>query len=496
MGAYNRVYGEPACGSQLLLGDILRRRWGFQGHVVSDCGAVDDFHQHHRVTENAMQSAALAVRNGCDLNCGCTYNDLGLAVRDGLLTEKDIDTALGRLLTTKFKLGLFDPSARVPFSGLSTRVVESPAHRALARQAATESIVLLKNAGATLPLRTDPRTLLVTGPNASSVDALVGNYSGISAQLLTLLEGIAERVDENTILEYRPGCPLVHEPRPGLNYTFGVAAAAEVVIAVLGVNWTLEGEEGDAVASMSGGDRATIELPAVQRAFLRELRQHSKKLVLILTGGAALAIPEEHALCDAVLQVWYPGCEGGRAVADILFGHASPSGKLPVTVPHATTDLPAFNDYSLRGRTYRFATKEPLYPFGFGLSYATVRYSDLKLSTTQLTPNASLEIEATIANASDRTVLETVQCYVQPPASWPDAPRATLVDFRKVPLAAKFSTQVKFTLPAAAFRQFNVRGEAVWVSGPYGIVVGAASPGPRAIALGAPAPAQATVQLL
>jgi beta-glucosidase len=495
MGAYNRVFGEPACGSRFLLVETLRQRWGFRGHVVSDCGAVDDFHQHHKVTGNAMESSALAVRNGCDLNCGCTYNDLGLAVREGLLTESEIDTALRRLLTTKFKLGLFDPPEQVPYARIPLSIVDSPAHRALARQAAVESIVLLKNTDGLLPLRSDPRTVLVTGPSASNVDSLVGNYSGVSAQLVTILEGITERVDHNTILEYRPGCPLLHQPPPTLNYTFGVAAAAEVVIAVMGLNWTLEGEEGDAVASLTGGDRKTIELPEVQRAFLRELRRHSKKLVLVLTGGSALAIPDEHELCDAVLQVWYPGCEGGRAVADVLFGDASPSGKLPVTVPRSTGDLPAFNDYALRGRTYRYAATEPLYPFGFGLSYGQLSYGGLTATVRALKEAEQVTVSTTLSNASDRAVLETVQCYLQPPAG-PDVPGAILVGFQKIPIAARAAVTVDFTLGAAELRQVNTAGERVWMPGEYGLVIGSASPGPRAVALGAPEPAIGRIRLL
>lgn len=496
MGAYNRVLGEPACASSFLLGKLLREQWGFQGHVVSDCGAIDDFHRHHGVTQSATESAALAVRRGCDLNCGCTYNELLLAVREGQISEATIDTSLRRLLATKFKLGLFDPPGTVSYAQLSTDIVDSPSHRSLALRAATESIVLLKNANGILPLRSDPATLLVAGPVATNVDALIGNYAGISSRLVTIMEGIAERVNENTILEYRAGCPMVHQPLGGLNYTFGVADAAEVTIAVLGLDPTLEGEEGDAVGSLTGGDRATIELPEVQRAFLRELRAHSKKLVLVLTGGSAIAIPEEHELCDAVLHVWYPGCEGGRAVAQVLFGDVSPSGKMPVTVPKRTADLPAFNDYHLRGRTYRFAELEPLYPFGFGLSYAKFSFGPLMLSAAKLTRGDGLRVRATVANTGTRLAQETVQCYLVPPASWPAAPKSTLVDFRKISVAANTASTVEFSLPTEAFMQFNAAGERVWATGSYQIVVGSASPGARAEALGAPRPASSSISLV
>lgn len=494
MGAYNRVLGEPACGSKLLLVDILRGRWGFTGHVVSDCGAIDDFYQHHKVTKTAAEAAALAVKRGCDLNCGCTYNDLVAAVDEGLITEADIDTSLRRLLATKFKLGMFDPPARVPFASTPIEIVDGPAHRAIARQAAVESIVLLKNAKNVLPLSGKAASMLIVGPTAANIPALLGNYYGVSSRLVTLMEGIVARAPEGCRVKYRVGCPLSQPGAPGVNYTFGAAAMSEVVIAVLGLDPSLEGEEGDTVASPVGGDRPRIELPDNQRAFLRELRQHSKTLILVLTGGSALAIPEEHELADAVLQVWYPGCEGGHALADVLFGDVSPSGKLPVTVPRRTEDLPAFNDYAMRGRTYRYANVEPLYPFGFGLSYAQLVYGPLVLNPSKLARNADLVARTNVINRGGKAVFETVQCYVVPPAA-PDAPKATLIAFRKVSIPAGGTVDVEFRVPASSLRQVNSAGEPVWQPGTYQIVVGSASPGPRAQALGAPAPAIASVEL-
>jgi beta-glucosidase len=496
MGAYNRVLGEPACASRFLLEQTLRGKWGFTGHVVSDCGAIDDFHRHHKITPSAAASAALAVRMGCDLNCGCTYNDLVVALDDGLIAEREIDVAVRRLLTTKFKLGMFDPPEEVSFSSLSTAIVDAPPHRALARQAAAESIVLLKNANATLPLRRDPATVLVVGPTAANLNAMLGNYAGVSSRIVTFVEGIAERLDENTILEYRVGCPLADEPPSALNYTFGTAAGVELVIAIVGLDPTLEGEEGDAVASHSGGDRATIELPRVQREFLRELRRHAKKLVLVVTSGSAVAIPDEHEYCDAVLYSWYPGCEGGHALADVLFGDVSPSGKLPVTVPRQTADLPAFSDYRMQGRTYRFAEIEPLYPFGFGLNYGRISYGPLELSASTLHEHETISASVLLQNTSARDLDDVVQCYVLPPRDLPETPRATLIDFKRVTLVSKSTTRVEFQLPAALFRQVKTDGQLAWVPGRYQLHLGSASPGARALALGAPAPATATVQLV
>lgn len=495
MGAYNRTLGEPCCASRRLLVDTLRGAWGFQGHVVSDCGAIDDIHLHHGVTRNAAESAALAVRLGCDLNCGCTYNDLIVAVRDGLITEAEIDTALRRLLATKFKLGLLDPQARVPWSQTSVSIVDGAAHRALARQAAAESIVLLKNNGI-LPLRRDPGSILLAGPTAASTAVLMGNYYGMSAKLVTFAEGLTERCAEGTRLVYRTGCPLSGPMAPGVNYTYGTAAENEITIAVLGLDHTLEGEEGDAVASSVGGDRAVIELPQVQRDFLRELRKHAKKLILVLTGGSAIAIPEEHELCDAVLHAWYPGCEGGHALAAVLFGDAAPSGKLPVTVPRRTADLPPFEDYAMRGRTYRFAEIEPLYPFGFGLGYTTLKYGSMVLSANSLATGQSVTVKAALTNTGKRAARETVQCYIVPPREWAQAPRAVLVDFKKVSLAAGATAAVEFELPADAFAQVDASGRRVHHPGSYSVVIASAAPSPRAQALGAPAPATAEIRLV
>jgi len=495
MGAYNRTLGEPCCGSRLLLGEILRGRWGFKGYIVSDCGAVDDFHRHHKVTRNAAESAALAVKSGCDLNCGCTYSELVQGVQDGLITESEIDVSLRRLLATKFKLGLFDPGERGLWSKIPSAGIDCAEHRQLARQAAVESIVLLKNNGI-LPLRQDHESILVVGPTAVSTSALLGNYHGFSSRLVSIAEGIMERAPEECRLEYRIGCPLSGRGLPGVNYTCVIAAENEVTIAVLGLDPSLEGEEGDAVASPTGGDRESIELPKVQSDFFAQLRQHARKLIVILTGGSPIAVPEVQDAADAILQVWYPGCEGGRAVADVLFGDVTPSGKMPVTVPCRTEDLPPFEDYAMRGRTYRFADIEPLYPFGFGLTYATLSYGLLSLSATHLVAGQKVVARVALSNSSNRTVAEIVQCYIRPPLTWPNAPKATLVDFQKIPVPANETAIVEFILPYHAFAQIDAAGESVSVPGVYEIIVGAASPGPRAVALGAPAPAYANIRLI
>jgi beta-glucosidase len=364
----------------------------------------------------------------------------------------------------------------------------------LARQSAAASIVLLKNNGL-LPLRRDHGSLLVCGPTAASTTALLGNYFGVSPRLVTIVEGVIGRVAEGCRVAYRTGCPLSSPMAPGVNYTYSTASENEVTIAVVGLDPSLEGEEGDTVASPTGGDRDAIELPAVQRDFLIELRKHAKKLVVVLTGGSAIAIPEVHDLADAVVLAWYPGCEGGEAVADVLFGEVNPSGKLPVTVPRRTADLPPFENYAMRGRTYRFAEIEPLYPFGFGLSYGGLTYGALRPGATQLAANEGLTVQVTLTNAGARPVEEAVQCYVQPPRELPEAPLATLVDFQKVAVPAGGAVEVTFKLPADAYAQGNAAGQRARAPGRDRVVVGSASPGPRAQALGAPAPATAEVTL-
>lgn len=495
MGAYNRVFGEPACASQKLLVEILRGEWGFNGHVVSDCGAIDDFHQHHKVTTNPAESAALAVKKGCDLNCGCTYHDLLVAVKEGLISEREIEVSLRRLLTTKFKLGLFDPQEKVRWSQTPVSIVDSPKHRTIARQAAAESIVLLKNNGI-LPLKKNPESLLITGPTAANVGALLGNYYGVSSQLVTFVEGISERCPEGVRTVYRAGCPLSQPQAPGVNYTYPTATETEITIAILGLDPSLEGEEGDTVASPTGGDRTSIELPGCQREFLAELRKHAKKLIVVLTGGSAIAIPEAHEFADAVLQVWYPGCEGGRALADVLWGDVPPSGKMPVTVPRCTTDLPAFEDYAMRGRTYRFAEIEPLYPFGFGLGYAKVSLDRIELSGGTLKSGESLRVRVKMENASAYHALETVQWYLQPPRAIAGAPVATLIGFRKISLAQNTTMEIEINFPPDIFHQVNEQGRHVWLPGRYTLVIGVASPGKRSEMLGAPKPVTAVVDLV
>jgi beta-glucosidase len=487
MGAYNRTLGEPCCGSTLLLKDILRGAWKFKGHVVSDCWAIQDFHKNHKVTSSPEESAALALNAGCDLNCGCTYPELVTSYKKGLVTMEAIDQALSRLLRTRFKLGMFDPPEQDPWAGLKRDVINCEKHRDLAKKAAEESIVLLKNDKGLLPLDLKPRGILLVGPGAANVHTLFGNYYGLSPHYVTILEGLAAKVQDKfgISIEYRQGCLQYDENHPS-NVPFGVSGSTDLVIAVFGLDGAMEGEEGDAIASDSNGDRERIELPPWQLAYLRKLRDGGKPVILILTGGSPIAIPED--LADAVIFAWYPGERGGEAVADIIFGDAVPSGKLPITFPASTEQLPPYEDYSMQGRTYRYMTEKPLYPFGFGLSYTSFRFDSLTLSSKTLAPGGSLDLKVELSNTGSRDAQEVVQIYISREDRPAGDPLCSLRAFRRVQVPAGRSRTLEIRLDAAAFETINAQGESVLLPGRYRVTAAAAAPLPVSRQRGAPAP--------
>ena len=444
MGAYNRVNGEAACASPTLLTKTLREKWGFAGHVVSDCWGVRDIHEHHKLVDSLTEAAALAVKAGCDLNCGCAYAELVDAVKRGLLTEGDIDRSVQRLLATRFKLGVFDPPGDVPYASTPMSVVNCEAHRALAREVAGKSVVLLKNSHGTLPIESSTKRVLVVGPNASSLDVLMGNYHGMSGQMTTVLEGITQRAGEGTTVSYRMSCQLDQPNASPVDIIRYEVKQADVVVAVMGLSPILEGEEGDTIASPTAGDRETLGLPANQVEFIQKITGLGTPVVLVLTGGSAMAIPELHELVDAVVLAWYPGEQGGAAVADVLFGDVNPSGRLPITVPKSHEQLPAFDDYSMAGRTYRYMAEEPLYPFGFGLSYTRFEYSGLAVSGGKAVGDA-VEVSVELENVGGICGQEVVQVYVKKPGGGADEPRCSLAAARRVFLDAGESRGLSFT---------------------------------------------------
>lgn len=375
MGAYNRTNGEPCCGSPKLQ-KILREDWGFDGHFVSDCWAIRDFHEHHMVTKNARESAALAINNGCDLNCGNTYLHILGAVQDGLVSEETITEAAVRLFTTRCLLGLFDGSE---YDAIPYTEVESPAHLALAEKAAQESFVLLKNNGI-LPLeKSKIKTIGVIGPNANSRAALVGNYHGTASRYVTILEGLQDYLGEDVRVLTSTGCELFRDrtenlafPADRLSEAKIVADNSDVVVLCVGLDETLEGEEGDTGNSYASGDKMDLQLPQVQRDLMEAVKETGKPVVLCLMAGSDIDLSYASEHFDAVLQLWYPGAQGGKAAAKVLFGEVSPSGKLPVTFYESLDELPEFTDYHMAGRTYRYMKGKAQYPFGYGLTYGDV----------------------------------------------------------------------------------------------------------------------------
>jgi beta-glucosidase len=486
MGGYNRLGGEPCCASKFLLEDILRGRWKFDGHVVADCWALTDIHKHHRVTMDPVETAALALRRGCDLSCGCTYDQLGEAVQRGLIAESEVDVALSRHLHTRFKLGMFDPPDSVRWAKTKTSVVCSRKHGRLAYDAAVQSCVLLKNRGGLLPLSPDLRSVYLTGPLAGSVDALLGNYHGIPAQAVTFLEGLAAALPEGVRTDYRPGCLLSTPKRSDLEWAEYEAAACDVTIAFLGFTSLLEGEEGDAIASASVGDRADLALPEPQRDLLRRLLERGCKVIVVLASGSAVSLGDLDERVEAILWVGYPGQAGGRAVADLLLGHAVPSGKLPVTFYRDAADLPPFEDYRMQGRTHRFFEGTPGYPFGFGLSYSRFEFSDLRIGSVRR--GRPLCGSVKVANRGPLAAREVVQVYLTAFEVDTEAPvpRENLVSFQSVELAHGGEREVAFTIPPARMRLVDAHGARTRQPRACDLFVGGSSPHERCVALGAP----------
>jgi len=495
MGAYNRTLDEVCCASKLLLDDILRGEWGFDGHVVSDCMALSDFHLHHKVTEDAADSAALALKYGCDLGCDHVFNEIPIAIERGDTTEALVDRALERTLGTRFKLGMFDPDEEVPYASISTDVVACDEHRQLAYKAATEAVVLLKNKNNVLPLKPSTKKIFVTGPTATSLEVLLGNYYGFNNQMITFLEGLTGRVPEGMGLEYHPGTPLKHPREIKNTWTGGMAQSADFTIVFAGINSFLEGEEGESLLSPANGDRESISLPQSQIDYIRELSINGARIILVLTGGSPIALGEVEDMVEAILFVWYPGMEGGRAVADVLFGDVSPAGKLPITFPKSLDQLPAFDDYSMNGRTYRYMTEEPLYPFGFGLSYSKFDYSELQLDKTTLAIGDSLNLSLTLTNCGGSDSAEVAQFYLSDIQASTIVPLHHLIGFERVMLKAGESKTLKFTVTPEMMSFFNDDGVLTLEPGEFRLEVGGCSPSKRGQELGAPKPVIATFEV-
>ncbi len=626
MGAYNRTNGEPCCASPTLLEKILRQEWGFEGYVVSDCGAIDDIYEHHKVVDTAAEAAAIAVKAGCDLNCGTTYPALLEAVRLGLIDEETIDRSVRRLFTARFRLGMFDPPEQVSYAQIPYEVVDSPKHRELALQAARESIVLLKNEGNLLPLSKEVNSIAVIGPIANDLNVLLGNYNGTPVQAVTPLEGIRRKVSAGARVYYAQGCdvakgvptlsvipstclrpadgnagvigltgeyyasrmfedeplftrvdvvidfqwgresrafvdaipagarwsgflvppldgvyrlgfdagigarlyldgklilektawnqtinvaeveleagriypirfesPVSHNgvsrllwSVPGTDYlaeALKVAGKADVVVLVLGLTPTVEGEEiAIEVEGFRGGDRTEIGLPAPQEELLRKVCALGKPTVLVLMGGSALAATWAAENVPAILEAWYPGQAGGDAIADVLFGDYNPAGRLPVTFYRSTEDLPPFTDYRMAGRTYRYFRGEPLFPFGYGLSYTRFAYSNLRLSEDRLVLDntmmeaPALTVSVDVQNTGGRAGDEVVQMYITDLEASVPVPVRQLAGFTRIHLQPGETRTVTFTVTTRQLSLIDDRGNRVVEPGEFEIAVGGRQP--------------------
>jgi beta-glucosidase len=427
----------------------------------------------------------------------CTYDHLGEAIERGLISEVDIDLALKHTLATRFKLGMFDPPEIVPYAAIKMDVVNSPEHRQAAHEAALKSVVLLMNRKDVLPVQVDKvRSIFVTGPNAGNVDVLLGNYNGMSDTLTTLLEGIVACVPEGIKVEYRIGCQLVNPSKPGRNWSMSEAAGADLTIACMGIAPLMEGEEGEAIISDNTGDRNDIRLPAVQVEFLRHMAEGGAKIVLLVTGGSPIALGEVEDYVHAILYIGYPGQEGGKAVGELLFGKAVPSGKLPITFPRSVDQLPPFEDYSMKGRTYRYADWEPLYPFGFGLSYTHFAYSELTLAKSQLKSGTALKLSVKVENTGMINAEEVVQVYLKDLEASTVVPIHKLVAFKRVALNRHQSKVVEFILEPESMMLVDDEGKSVLEPGAFKVTVGGCSPGKRGLTLGAPTPQEAEFQVV
>jgi beta-glucosidase len=485
MCAYNSLNGQPACANADLLQDHLRGSWGFRGYVVSDCGAVADVFNWHHYSRTPEEGVAAVFNAGMDLICGDYRRSMSTepdaivnAVRQGLLPEAVIDRALRRLLSARIRLGLFDAPAKMPYSHGEPN--DSEPHRLMALRMARESLVLLKNQGATLPIKSEPHAIAVIGPNADSLDALEGNYNGTPSKPVTIVEGIRRRFPRS-IVTYTEGTGLAgpaSESTPAM--ALEAAQRANLVIMVLGLSPRLEGEEMKVEAEgFAGGDRTSIDLPAPQEELLERVQALGKPTVLVLMNGSALGINWADGHVGAILDAWYPGEEGGTAVAEAIAGDFSPAGRLPITFYKSVDQLPPFDDYSMAKRTYRYFEGEPLFPFGYGLSYTSFSYSDARVDHPEVSASQAQALSVAVANTGAMESDEVVQVYVSHPGV-AEAPRRALQGFARIHLDRGEKRTVQFVLRGRDLGVVDESGKHIIVPGDVRVWIGGGQPGARA----------------
>ena len=493
MGAYNRVNGEASCASRTLQG-FLRGDWGFKGHFVSDCWALRDIHENHMITSTPVESAALAINTGCDLNCGITYHFVMKAYEEGLVTEETITEAAVRLFTTRFLLGLFDGSE---YDSIPYTVVEAPEHLALSEKAAAESFVLVKNNGI-LPLsKNEIKTIGVIGPNADSRAALAGNYHGTASRYITVQEGIQDYVGDDIRVLTSVGCDLFRdrteplaEVKDRIAEAVTVAENSDLVILCVGLDETLEGEEGDTGNSYASGDKESLLLPEVQRDLMEAVAATEKPVVLALMAGSDIDLSYAAEHFDAVMVLWYPGAMGGRAFAKVLFGDTEPGGKLPLTFYNSLAELPDFTDYSMKGRTYRYMENEAQYPFGYGLTYG-----DIRVMKTEFVPKDGNAVEVILKNESDRASADVLQIYIKNLDSPLAVPNPQLCGFVRVPLEGGEKRIVRVEIPDEAFMVVDEDGKRIFDGHRFAIYAGTSQPDQRSVSLTGKKPVEIIVEI-
>jgi beta-glucosidase len=487
MGAYNEVNGEACCASPTLLREILRGEWGFEGYVVSDCGAIDDIFLSHGLAKSTAEAAAMALKAGCDLECGCTYgipcdyNRLKTAADQGMVTEAEITQSVKRLFAARFRLGEFDPPEQVAFAQIPMSVVDSPEHRALALEVARQSLVLLRNEKSLLPLDKDKLTsIAVIGPNADETMVLTGNYMGSPTAPVSVLAGIQALVPPGIKVNYARGSDIMDTLDNGIAEAVKAAKASQVAVVVVGLSQEVEGEQGQQEGNPPGvvslGDRTTLDLPAAQEQLVEAVYATGTPVVLVLINGSAVSIHWANAHIPAILEAWYPGQAGGTAVAEALFGLTNPGGRLPVTFYQSESDLPDFRDYNMKNRTYRYFTGKPLYAFGYGLSYTTFAYSNLQITPAAAKPGEPVAVSADVENTGTLAGDEVVQLYLKDVEATLPVPNLQLQGFARVPLAPGEKRTVKFSLAAAQLSAVNADGKWVLEPGVFAVWVGGVQP--------------------
>lgn len=476
MCAYNRVNDAPACGSSFLQEKILREDWGFDGYIVSDCNAIFDFNRPlgHKYTNRFYKSAAEAVKSGCDLNCGFTYMWLPIAIKKGVLSEKDIDKSLRRLMLARFKLGMFDPPELVKYQQIPYSMNDTEEHRRLALRTAHESIVLLKNEAKCLPLSKNIKKIAVIGPNADDMEVLLGNYHGMFSKYVTPLRGIKNKMARKAEVNYAMGCKIKGHSKKGFIEAIELAEKSDVVIMVLGISQLFEREEFP--FPWADDDRKFLDLPKIQEILLKEVFKVNKSIVLVILNGSPMTINWAQENIPAIIELWYPGEMGGQALADVIFGDYSPAGRLPISFPKSEVDLPKFLDYRMKNRTYKYMKKEPLYPFGFGLSYTKFEYSNLKLNSREIESGRDLEVSVDVENKGNFVSDEVVQLYLKDIAASVRVPRYQLQGFKRIKIKPGEKLPMTFKVTARQMALINYKGKVFLEPGKFKVFIGGCQP--------------------